>query len=133
MKKLLAIVLLFSLILACNNDDNANANVSLVGTWKLTETLVDPGDGSGTFIPVQSNKTVTFNNNETFTSNGNMCNLTLETAVMTSRNYSTSGNYFTSADCLSEEHQYNFTKTGNTLIVEYPCFEPCLAKFVKVN
>ena len=36
-----------------------------LGTWRLIEVRADPGDGSGTFQPVISSKTVTFETNGT--------------------------------------------------------------------
>ncbi|NNM18501.1 MAG: hypothetical protein HKP24_08010, partial [Croceitalea sp.] len=44
-----------------------------MGTWQLVEILADPGDGSGTYTPVDSNKMIVFDNNGRFSSNGAIC------------------------------------------------------------
>ncbi|WP_439583663.1 hypothetical protein [Dyadobacter bucti] len=44
---------LFTAIFCCKKDEKGPAeNTGLVGKWKLVESLVDPGDGSGTFRKV---------------------------------------------------------------------------------
>ncbi len=41
------------LIISCSdNDDN---ETTIIGTWKLSAELLDPGDGSGTYQTVSSN------------------------------------------------------------------------------
>ena len=56
--KRLIILSLSILFLACSTEDNTD--VQLAGTWKLIEVLADPRDGSGTYTPVDSDKTITF-------------------------------------------------------------------------
>ena len=65
----LTIAIFFLTFTSCDKDENATTN-SLEGTWKLTEILADPGDGSGTFNPISSNKKLIFDNNGNVTSNG---------------------------------------------------------------
>jgi len=60
MKKIFFTLLVVGMLSACNKDDN-KSNTSIVGNWKLIEVLEDPGDGSGTFMSVDSEKTITFN------------------------------------------------------------------------
>ncbi|NNJ37670.1 MAG: hypothetical protein HKP23_00325, partial [Flavobacteriaceae bacterium] len=55
MKKLLLFFLLLSL--ACTSDD---PEIEILGEWQLVEVLADPGDGSGKFKSVDSNKRITF-------------------------------------------------------------------------
>lgn len=44
---------LFTVIFSCKKDDKGPAeNSGLVGKWKLVESLIDPGNGSGTFRTV---------------------------------------------------------------------------------
>jgi len=38
-------------VLACGKKNAAVENESIVGKWRLTETLADPGDGSGKWQP----------------------------------------------------------------------------------
>lgn len=74
MKKLM-LLLLGSLLLQfqCNEDDDIFAPSTVVGSWQLEAVLADPGDGSGTFQDVASEKAITFNADSTFTSNGLGC------------------------------------------------------------
>jgi hypothetical protein len=45
---ILLTVILFSLV-ACKKTVTQNSNSSIVGKWRLSEYLADPGDGSGTW------------------------------------------------------------------------------------
>ena len=49
--------ILFSLV-ACKKTDNQTINRSIIGKWKLSESLADPGDGSGTWHPVDSSNPI---------------------------------------------------------------------------
>lgn len=51
---LIFLTLFFIGTISCKNDDNKNPvqNKGLVGKWKLTAVLFDPGDGSGKFRTV---------------------------------------------------------------------------------
>jgi len=54
------------LLFSCSSDDLDTSTV--IGVWKLDQSLVDPGSGSGTFTDVDSDKTLTFLNDGTFKS-----------------------------------------------------------------
>ncbi|MBG6234050.1 hypothetical protein IWX76_000605 [Pedobacter sp. CAN_A7] len=52
MKKLCILLFVFSLVyLSCKKDEDAPGEI--YGKWKLTETMNDPGDGSGKYIKVK--------------------------------------------------------------------------------
>lgn len=54
---------------ACKKSSN-EVNTSVIGYWKLTEELNDPGDGSGVFRPTTNTSTyIRFNADSTFQSN----------------------------------------------------------------
>jgi hypothetical protein len=131
MKKTLFILLSLGILYSCNNDDDSNSNVELIGNWKLIEVLVDPGDGSGTFNSVVSDKIITFENDETITSNGNLCDMSISSDAQTSGIYSNSEMTFNSTDCNNSNYDYTFEQNGNVLIINYPCIEPCQAKYLK--
>jgi hypothetical protein len=60
--KILALAVIILTLISCSkNDDDTSSNL-LIGTWKLTEMLIDPGNGSGTFNSVNSNKNLIFSN-----------------------------------------------------------------------
>lgn len=118
------LVLLFS----CHKNEEELAPASLAGTWKLTEVLADPGDGSGTFQPVSSNKKIVFINNNKVTSNGAICDMSIESNFATTTTYSESTR---TIDCQNRPVQYELN--GNTLILSYFCIEGCQAKYTKEN
>lgn len=132
MKQLLIILCLIGLLSSCNSDDNLSSNTSLVGEWKLIEILADPGDGSGTFSAVESEKRIKFHQDGTFTSNGTICNMSIEANNPTSGTYSLINSTINSQDCNSPEYDYQFKQDGKILKIMYPCIEPCKAKYRKL-
>jgi len=123
---LLAIALLFT---ACQKDNNPP--ISLAGDWALVEVLLDPGDGSGTFEAVPNDKIITFHSNGTITSNGNLCDLSIGVGQSTAGTYSATQSTFQSNDCYDPNQEYTFVQDGTELIISYPCFEACQAKYRK--
>jgi len=130
MKKILFILLTVGILYSCDND-NFNSDTELVGNWKLIEVLSDPGDGSGTFNSVESDKIITFENDGTITSNGNLCDLSITSDNQTSGTYSISEMTFTPANCNNLENDIPFNQNGNILIITYRCIEGCAAKYKK--
>lgn len=63
------------ILISCSKDENDNSKTAeLIGQWKLIEQLADPGDGSGTFQSIDSQKIIEFSENEIVTSkNGSLC------------------------------------------------------------
>ncbi|RYY95809.1 MAG: hypothetical protein EOO11_15000 [Chitinophagaceae bacterium] len=61
MKQLLALALAAAL-LACSKSITTTGSSGIAGTWKRTETLMDPGDGSGQWaaVPAAERSTVSF-------------------------------------------------------------------------
>jgi len=57
---------------ACKGDDDTTDN-EIVGVWKLIQISIDPGDGSGTFQDVETDKTIEFKADGTLISNGSIC------------------------------------------------------------
>lgn len=131
MKNLPFILFTILLLISCNSD-SSDSEITLIGDWKLVEVLADPGDGSGTFLPVESNKRITFGTNGILTSNGNLCDMSITTDAPTVGMYSSSEFTFTSFDCENAGYSYAFEQTDNILIITYLCFEPCKAKYIKL-
>lgn len=131
MKKLLCMLLTVGILYSCNNDDDSNANNELIGNWRLIAVLVDPGGGSGTFNSVVSDKIITFENNGTITSNGNLCDMSISADHPTSGTYSNSEMTFNSGDCNNVDYNFTFEHNDAILIINYPCIEPCQAKYMK--
>jgi len=134
MKKTILLLGLFVFMSSCSNDDSGvDTNADLIGEWKLIETNADPGDGSGTFQPVNSDKVVVFSINGTITSNGSICILSIDSNNPTSGTYSLSEFTISSSDCVEMERDVKFEIVNSKLIMRYPCIEACEGKFTKIN
>lgn len=127
MKKLLIILFIASGLISCKSNGDTVGN-ALTGTYKLSETLIDIGDGSGTYNKVKSDKTIEFHKDGTVTSNGELCFMRTETKNPSSGTYSISEKTITADNC----EKLSFTLEGKTLTINYPCIEPCGAKFKKI-
>lgn len=131
MKKTLINLLVLGILYSCNNDDDTNSNIKLIGNWRLIEVLTDSGGGSGIFSAVKSDKIITFKNGGIITSNGNLCDMTISSDSQTSGTYSETKQTFNSSNCDNPDYNFKFEQNGNFIIVNYPCFEPCKAKYKK--
>ncbi|MEZ4793062.1 MAG: hypothetical protein R2783_06270 [Gelidibacter sp.] len=73
MKKAFLVFSMLMMLMSCSDDDDQGNNQSeVIGNWKLIQVYSYPGDGSGTFEDVVSQKTVLFHANGTVTSNGSL-------------------------------------------------------------
>lgn len=132
MNKVPSIILLFLVLISCKSDDSFSAE-SIVGTWRLVEVLADPGDGSGEFMRVTSNKTIEFLADGSFTSNGDIC------AFSTESNGTSEGSYLTTDTGYSIECEGTFVSNiilelkDNALILTFFCIEPCQQKYKKIE
>lgn len=137
------LLILFSLVLVnCNpNDDKGSYEgiQELLGKWKLIEQLSDPGDGSGVFNPIDSNKEIEFFSNGTMTVNGVLCYMSSEVGEQNSGSFSVLENndYYDGEiipnDCDYAETKLYFKIEGSNLIIWYLCIEGCGQKFVKIK
>lgn len=130
MKKFILIFTIVGIITACDKNDQNTTFPTLVGSWKLTEILADPGNGSGTFQPVTSNKTLEFDNNGNVTSNGFICDMSTGTNLNSSGTYSLTNRTINSNSCPNNTIQFELN--NGSLILTYPCIEPCKAKFIRL-
>jgi len=131
MKKIVLTLAVIGILSSCNKDDKTVQNTELIGNWKLIEVLADPGDGSGTFTAVESDKIISFKNNGIIISNGRLCDNSMNSDNPTSGTYSIADSTFTSPNCPDPEYNYSFEHDRDILIVNYPCIEPCRAKYKK--
>jgi len=131
MKKAFFILITIGILFSCNKDEAVDSNTALIGNWKLIAVLADPGDGSGTFYSVESEKIITFESGEAITSNGNLCDMSINLDNQSSGTYSIAESSFNSSDCINPDYKYTFEQSGNILIINYPCFEPCQTKYIK--
>jgi hypothetical protein len=130
MNKLLMILLSIGVLLSCSKGYD-NKNSDLIGKWKLVEVLADPGDGSGTFHGVISEKFIEFKSDGTVTSNGSICNMSVESVSSSSGTYSLSDSTILPTKCPIIPLKIKFHKNGSTLTIFYPCDEACIAKYIK--
>lgn len=121
----------YVLLISCQSDNSTLQKFELIGDWKLVEVLSDPGDGTGSFVSVDSEKTMTFLSDGTLTSNGSLCGIEFTSLVPTSGVYSLTDSTYTTNDCGPSGIKYTFEKYENTLIVSYPCIEDCKSMFIK--
>jgi len=134
MKKVLLLLGILIYTISCSNDDSeGNTTVDLIGQWKLIATKADPGDGSGTFQNVESDKVVTFLIGGTVASNGTICYLSIESNNPTSGTYSLTESTISSSNCVATEQNIEFELVNSKLIMRYPCIEACEEKFIKIN
>jgi len=123
MNKIIGLIIVIGMTASCKKKE-----VSVfVGKYKLVETLVDPGDGSGIFQSVSSDKTIEFSENYTVTSNGDLCSMSVDADVETSGTYSDLDSVLHSTSC-----SLNMLLDGDEIIITYPCIEPCQAKYEKL-
>ncbi len=130
MKQLVLLFVCIGLLSSCTtNDDLDPLEEKLIGIWKLTEILVDPGDGSGVFEPVNSEKIIEFRKNGVVVSNGMMSSATTESNKPTSLIYSVTESVIFSEGFSSMK----FEIVDSFLIINNLCTDPCKSKFVKIQ
>ena len=126
MKKAIIIAAAFLVLFSCTN----NETPSLVGQWKMTAELLDIGDGKGFFKKVDSQQTIDFFENGTFSSTVNFC--------LTPSGDGGNGTYFIAENklvpiCGQDDRVLFFELSGQELIINLSCIEPCKQKYQKVN
>lgn len=126
----LLILCTFALLTGCEKEAAKPTN-ELIGTWRLSEVYGDPGDGSGTFEAVQSNKRLTFLEDSTLIVNGNLCGFSLEADTTTMTTYDPT-NRLIDTDC-NFPFSLSYEQTDEGLVLSYPCIESCLERYVKVD
>ncbi len=137
MKKIFLLLITTALVISCNTNDDTSTpeEVSLIGNWRLIEYLADPGDGSGVFTAIDSNKMVTFNPNGEITSNYSLCNmLVIVEPEPSNGTYSTVTGEIDVPNCFNASPisiKFEISDEGN-LIIHYPCIEGCSEKYVKI-
>jgi hypothetical protein len=132
MKKIFFAVFSFFLLYSCTSSTEEVAlDQTEVGTWQLIEILLNPGDNSGTFQPVVSAKTVTFDANGTISCRGNLCDLSTNSVTQTTGTYSRINRSIRTSNC--NQLQLTYEITANELIINYPFIETCKAKYIRVE
>jgi hypothetical protein len=130
---LFAIIALLTTLSSCNKE-RCGFGDGLIGKWVLIEELMDPGDGSGTFQPITSDKVVEFKNDGTFDANGDMCGLSNQSdGTNHTGTYDTATETFSPNNCMSmAPMSYQYKLDGNYLILTYPCICGCQQKYKRL-
>lgn len=130
-RKVLGSLVFILIFCSCSKEGVLSLKNQLVGNWIQIEILADPGNGSGVFRPVESNKTIEFFEDGIISSNGSLCDLTIEAENNSSGTYSIIDKTIIPIDCPDNPMKIRFDLDGSNLIISYPCIEGCMAKFIK--
>ena len=135
MKRITIVLMTFLFVISCSSDDDNNTTIEpgLIGNWKLVAVYSDPGDGSGDFVPVSSDKTIQFNANTIINSNANLCVLFSDVGEPSSGTYSEADESFTITNCDIMPVTGYYELGNSNLIISYLCIEPCQEKYEKVD
>jgi hypothetical protein len=105
---------------------------NLMEKWKLKQVLSDPGDGSGDFEFIKSEKTIGFLANGKVVSNGSLCGPYNQIGKKSEDTYSKENNTITPSGC-SKETKLVYELKNDYLIIHYSCKEGCAEKFEKIK
>jgi len=133
MKKGFLLLLAACVLSACQKDQDDRLTLTVLeGTWLLTEVLFDPGDGSGAFRKVDSERQLSLAPDNTFSANYDVCQAIEE------------GEKFSGSFDRIDTHEFLIQCAGSLLnsvqgrleegylVLYYPCDEPCAYKFRKI-
>ncbi len=119
------IIILVSTLFSCKKT-GINGNVPLTGNWVAVQDLADPGDGSGTWQPLQVKTTAQFS------ADGSVSGTAFEgyTKYVVKDSITLT---FTKPDKSFENFYYQIKHDTLTMSPAGPviCFEPCGTKFKK--
>jgi len=132
MKLKITLFFLSIILLSCAKRNENDINPGIVGKWKLIQILSDPGDGSGTFQNVNSNKIIQFENNNKLSSNGILCTPSTLSNTSSTGTYNEQELKIYPLEC-GNNITLNYQINSNELIIDYPCFEACSEKYMKIN
>lgn len=126
---------------SCSSDDSKPTDeIELIGKWKLIEQYSDPGDGSGDFQSIESNRVIEFLKDGTVEINGQLCFMASEVGDIETGDYLLITDSDTQYDgeiipniCSSRSAKvyFDLPVSGN-LILWYQCIEGCAQKFSKI-
>lgn len=115
------------LLIACSKSETDKIENTLLGKWKLTSTLADPGDGSGQWRPVSEQSDylyIKFNADSSIESNG----------YSDFKKYSVTDSVhleFTRTD--KTKIRYWYKVNNSNLELNAPCIEACGERFIRVG
>jgi hypothetical protein len=118
-----AIILIAS---ACRKDGVKAGNSTLTGKWNLVQSLNDPGDGSGKWLPVSNSTELDLN------ANGTMGGTTFPAYITYAVKDSVTLT-FSQADKTMQNYRYKISHDTLSMSPDGPtrCYEPCGIRFKK--
>lgn len=134
MKKLLLPLLAAFALSSCQKDQDDRLNLTVLeGTWLLTEALFDPGDGSGEFRKIDSERQLSLTPENAYSANYDICQ-----AIEAGENFSGTFERIDAQEFLipcagSLLNSVQGRLEDGFLILYYPCDEPCAYKFRKIS
>ena len=121
MKKYLsAIIIIIVLFASCNK---SILKTGLIGKWKLTEALYDPGDGRGQWTRPSQLTTIEFTSGGIIKYNDNKPSV----------NYKVLSDSVLKISSTSNTVNIRYELDGNKLMLIPPCIEGCGEKYIRVN
>ena len=132
LKNCFILIALLGLLINCT-DDSEGTDPKLEGRWQLKAVLMDPGDGSGTFQPIESDKYIEFLSNGEIRSNSNLCSSGGNIDNPSSGKYVLPDSVLIIDNCPRPLGPTYFRIESENLILSYPCIEPCEEKYVKLD
>ena len=124
-------VLFFVLVFACDKEEIATHGEPL-STWKLTEVYIDPGDGSGTFVPADYEREISLYGDSTYRASAQLCGINNVRGRAIRGTYSPSQNILFSPNC-NMQTEYDYTLTDLEMVVSFFCDEGCAERYVRVR
>lgn len=126
MKKIILLAIVVFSVTACKKNARSE-NSSIVGKWKLSESLADPGDGSGTwqaadplhprYLEFKKDGTLSISPNNIY--NADHYQLTSDSTMIFLRG--------------AENFPFRYHFSETILILYPPCDEPCGEKYIAVQ
>jgi len=132
MKKVILYTLLSFVVSCANKDDYFDGSQGqLLSQWKLIAMYTDPGDGSGDFETVSSNKIISFYSDNVILSNGDLCIMGTNTTDGSFGTFTIgTTNTIMPSSCAAEQpFSMTFVIENSILLIYYTCIEACVEKY----
>lgn len=136
MKKLLYLLSLSLVLLSCRETSEPIDTSDLVGQWQLAEQYFDPGDGSGTFSPIASDKRIEFFDNGIYSSNGQLCTMSPDSDQPSSGIIIPADGKLKSDNCgvnSDRDVLVSYKIEDDFLELSYSCYEGCRQRYKKIE
>ena len=127
----LALTIIFFTAFSCEEDVGLPKSIE---KWKLIAQLAHPGDGSGTFQPVESDRIIEFIVDEDIVrSNGSFCGMGTSADEDATAIYNANEKYILIEDCGGTGFKILYDFDEEFLYLRFPCIEPCVQKYERLE